>query len=163
MLEIDFNPWPEAKQIKSILGQANLSSVLLHDNFFVQGLFHGTDKNFADLRDHNTEYFMIRQHSMFLIGWGRHFYTKWRHRKFQILAPTKEIGLPPLARGQSNLHLPLAKGQAMLYPLWMVDDIFSAGWSTKISSKNNTTTILFGLLVDHSRSEPPRQPDFILL
>ena len=41
---IDFNPWPEAKQIKSILGQANLSSVLLHDNFFVQGLFHGTDK-----------------------------------------------------------------------------------------------------------------------
>ena len=99
------------------VGQANLSSELLHDNIFVQALFHGTDNNFADLRDHNAEYFMICQHFMFLMGWGRHFYTKWRHRKVQILALTTEIGLPHLARGQANLNPPLAKGQAKLYPV----------------------------------------------
>ena len=83
------------------VGQANLSSELLHDNIFVQALFHGTDNNFADLRDHNAEYFM------FLMGSGGHFYTK-----VQILTPTTEIGLPPLARGQANLHPPLAKVHA---------------------------------------------------
>ena len=57
------------------------------------------NSNFTDLRDHNAEYFM------FLMGSGGHFYTK-------VLILTTEIGLPPLARGQANLHPPLAKVHA---------------------------------------------------
>ena len=44
-------------------------------------------------------------------------YTKWRYIKDQILVTkTTEILLPPLARGQANLHPPLAEGQANLHP-----------------------------------------------
>ena len=83
--------------------------------------------------------------------------------RFSFWPQLRKLGFHPWPEANQIYTYPWPKAkQCFIHCGWLMIS-FSAGWSTKISSKNNTTTILFGLLVDHSRSEPPRQPDFILL